>query len=98
VEESFRSELRMASQVEVQMFYVYLLRSKSKPSATYIGLTEDLRARMESHNSGTNGYTSKNRPWNLVTYLAFSSRQRAAEFERYLKHGSGHAFARRHLW
>jgi putative endonuclease len=88
----------MASHGEFKMYYVYLLRGKSRPSATYIGLTDDLRARLESHNSGANVHTSKNKPWHLVTYVAFSSRERAADFERYLKHGSGHAFAHRHLW
>jgi putative endonuclease len=38
------------------------------------------------------------KPWRLVTYVAFSDEQKAAEFERYLKSGSGHAFANRRLW
>jgi hypothetical protein len=36
-------------------------------------------------------------PWQLVTYVAFSEKKKANEFERYLKSGSGHAFANRHL-
>ena len=80
------------------MYYVYLLKSKTYPDRTYIGLTEDLKARLTKHNEGGSPHTSKYKPWLLVTYLAFSKRKRAAEFEKYLKSGSGRAFAKRHFW
>ena len=80
------------------MYYVYLLRSKNQITQTYIGLTDDLTKRIKSHNEGANKHTAKHRPWDLVSYTAFQSRERASEFERYLKIGSGHAFAKRHLW
>ena len=34
----------------------------------------------------------------LVTYVAFSDSKKAALLERYLKSGSGHAFAKKRLW
>ncbi len=37
-------------------------------------------------------------PWKLVTYIAFSDERKAETFERYLKSGSGHAFAKKRLW
>ena len=80
------------------MHYVYLLRSTKFPAQTYVGLTVDVEARLRSHNDGANRYTSKYRPWALVSYVAFESRPKAAAFEKYLKSGSGHAFAKRHLW
>jgi len=80
------------------MNYVYLIRSESDPSRTYIGMTEDLKKRLQSHNEGANKHTSKYRPWKLECYIAFTSRKQAAEFEKYLKQGSGHAFAKRHFW
>jgi predicted GIY-YIG superfamily endonuclease len=48
---------------------------------------------LKSHNDGTVRHTSKFRPWKVVTYLAFSGEERAIAFERYLKAGSGRAFA-----
>ena len=33
-----------------------------------------------------------------ITYIAFSNRAKAEAFERYLKYGSDHAFARNRLW
>jgi putative endonuclease len=80
------------------MHYVYLIKSDNFPRQTYMGLTDDLQARFKKHNEGGSPHTAKFKPWSLVTYTAFSSRQQAAEFESYLKSGSGRAFAKRHLW
>jgi putative endonuclease len=80
------------------MFYVYLLSSQSKPDERYIGSTEDLKTRLNHHNTGKSVHTNKFKPWKLVTYVAFETREKAEKFEKYLKHGSGHAFAKRHLW
>ena len=80
------------------MYYVYLIHSERIPSETYIGFTKDLRARIKKHNAGGSPHTSKYRPWQLVTYLAFNHKERAIAFEKYLKSGSGRAFAQRHLW
>ena len=59
------------------MFYVYLLRSESTPSQVYTGFTEDLRQRLEEHNSGKSPHTRQYRPWAVETYLAFSNRSQA---------------------
>lgn len=80
------------------MFYVYLLKSQNYPNQRYIGLTSDLKKRLHDHNSGYSAHTSKFAPWTLINYFAFSSRNAAAEFEKYLKTGSGHAFANKHFW
>lgn len=80
------------------MHYVYLLESLSHSGERYVGSTRDLRSRIKKHNSGASSHTSKHMPWRLVTYLAFSSQSQAEAFERYLKSGSGHAFAKKRLW
>lgn len=80
------------------MFYVYLLESLSHPGERYVGLTVDLRQRLREHNGGKSTHTAKFRPWRIVTYIAFSNEGTARAFERYLKSGSGHAFARKRLW
>jgi putative endonuclease len=82
----------------VCMYYVYLLRSKKDSSHKYIGFTEDLRMRLADHNEGENPSTAPYRPWHLQTYLAFSSKKQALSFEKHIKSGSGHAFARKRLW
>jgi predicted GIY-YIG superfamily endonuclease len=78
--------------------YVYLLCSIPYPNQRYVGLTSDLKTRMADHNAGKSPHTSKFVPWRLVTAIYFANNARAEAFERYLKQGSGHAFANRHLW
>jgi predicted GIY-YIG superfamily endonuclease len=80
------------------MHYVYLIQSLAKPAERYVGLTVDLKERLREHNAGESSHTSKFMPWELVTYLAFSDGAKAETFERYLKQGSGHAFAKKRLW
>ena len=80
------------------MYYVYLLKSLHDSSKTYIGYTTNLEQRLEKHNTGASIYTSDNRPWKLVTSICFDDESKALEFEKYLKSGSGHAFAHKRLW
>jgi predicted GIY-YIG superfamily endonuclease len=79
------------------MYYVYLLRSKDHPDQTYVGSTSDLRKRLTEHNAGKSIHTNKFKPWNLMAYVALPEQHHAEELERYLKSGSGRAFANRHL-
>ena len=80
------------------MHYVYLIESAAVPGQRYVGVTSDLKLRLQDHNAGKSTHTAKFRPWRLATYIAFSSRTKAEAFERYLKSGSGHAFAKKRLW
>lgn len=80
------------------MHYVYLLQSESEARQRYVGTTSNLKQRLVQHNAGQSAHTAKFKPWKLVTYVAFSDEAQAEQFERYLKSGSGHAFARKRLW
>ena len=80
------------------MKYVYFLRSVAHPDKRYVGKTSDLWARLKNHNAGKSPHTSKHRPWELVVAIRFEEDGKAEAFERYLKGGSGHAFAKRHFW
>jgi len=63
-----------------------------------VGLTADLRGRLDRHNAGMSPHTAKYRPWRIVAATWFADRKKAEAFEAYLKSGSGHAFAKRHFW
>jgi putative endonuclease len=80
------------------MKYVYLIQSISYPTQRSIGITNDLKARLKSHNDGQSPHTPKFKPWKFITYIAFSDESKAIEFEKYLKSGSGRAFADKRLW
>jgi len=77
--------------------YVYILQSELDISHYYTGITGDVNARLEKHNSGAVKHTAKFRPWRIKTYIGFSNISQAAEFEKYLKSGSGRAFAKKRL-
>ena len=76
---------------------VYVLRSDRDPSRHYVGLTADVRSRIAEHNAGASAHTAKYCPWRLAVSIEFETTAQAAEFERYLKSGSGRAFAKRHF-
>ena len=80
------------------MKFVYLLRSIPQPAETYVGLTANLDQRLVDHNAGQSPHTSKHKPWNCEVAIRFVDDERAADFERYLKSGSGRTFAKRHFW
>lgn len=77
---------------------VYLIQSINHPNQRYIGITDDVKARLTKHNEGGSPHTSKYKPWKLVTYVGFQDETKAAAFEQYLKSGSGRAFGSKHLW
>jgi predicted GIY-YIG superfamily endonuclease len=80
------------------MKYVYLIESTSHSKKRYVGITNNLKKRIEEHNRGKSQYTNQFIPWRLVVAMKFTNDRRAQEFERYLKSGSGHAFAKRDFW
>jgi len=80
------------------MYYTYILRSIRTHGAIYIGYTNDLKSRLENHNSEkNNGYTKRHSPWEIESYLAFTEEEDAKRFEMYLKSNSGKAFMRKRL-
>ena len=79
------------------MWYVYILQSLSSPDEDYTGLTADLRRRLSEHNAGASAHTAKFIPWKIVWFCVFSEKQKALDFERYLKSHSGRAFAKKRL-
>jgi len=74
---------------------VYILRSISHLNQYYSGITGNVIERLNSHNAGQSPHTSKFRPWKLVLSIHFEDENKARSFERYLKTGSGKAFARK---
>jgi putative endonuclease len=99
-----RSEFRTARSVRllplmhgVEKRIVYILRSEADARHHYVGITNDLRARLDWHNAGPAGHTIRHRPWSVVVSMEFPTEQAARRFEKYLKSGSGRAFACRHF-
>lgn len=76
-----------------QFYQVYIV--KCSDDSYYTGYTADLESRMERHQSGKVLYTSTRLPVELVFFCGFIDKYKALRFEKYLKSGSGKAFAQR---
>ncbi len=80
------------------MYYTYILKSKVRAGAIYIGYTSDLKKRLTEHNNPAyKSYSKRFAPWETESYFAFSTEQQAKDFETYLKGNSGKAFMRKRL-
>lgn len=77
------------------MYYVYILKNL-ETGEHYTGFSENLKTRIRSHAEKT-VKTTKEGKHKLVFYSAFENKKKALDFEKYLKQGSGHAFARKRL-
>ena len=69
------------------MRYAYVILNEQQ--GIYIGRTNNLSTRLESHNEGRNRST-RGHQWELVYYEAYKSSEDAREREKQLKH-SGQA-------
>lgn len=78
-------------------YYIYILRSINHPDQIYVGCTSNLSKRLSDHNCGTTTHTDKYKPWKIITYIVFDNKDKAYEFEEYLKSGSGRAFRDKRL-
>ncbi|HPD82645.1 MAG: GIY-YIG nuclease family protein [Alphaproteobacteria bacterium] len=79
------------------MKFVYILQSTINNERYYTGLTNNPEKRLVEHNRGDSIHTNKYRPWKLVNVISFDDTQKAFDFERYLKSGSGRAFIKKHF-
>jgi putative endonuclease len=79
------------------MHYVYILNSIHYPDKFYVGYTLDVHDRVNVHNEGGSVHTKKHKPWKLIWHCVFETKERALEFEKYLKSHSGRAFAKKGL-
>jgi len=83
----------MDTATKQKFYYVYILESISQPAHYYTGFTENLKSRLNVHNTGKCPHTLKYKPWKLKSAFAFTSADKAVAFEKYLKTSSGRAFA-----
>ena len=75
--------------------FVYVLRNSAEKQRYYTGVTSNVAARLRFHNAGLCQHTADGRPWQVDVVVQFADERRALVFEKYLKSGSGVAFAKR---
>ena len=77
------------------MWHVYLL--KCADHSIYTGCTSNLEERLKRHHKGEISYTASRLPVEVITVISFHDKYKAYHFEKYLKSGSGKAFANKIL-
>ena len=80
---------------QMETLTVYLLRCSD--GTTYTGCTEDIEVRIQRHLDGHIQHTRTRLPIQILVTVSFNDRLKAFQFEKYLKSGSGRAFAKRHF-
>ena len=78
------------------MHYTYVLY-RQKDGKNYIGYTNNLQARLESHQKGLVSSTHYHRPLKLIYYEACCSKNNAIKREKYLKTHYGRMFLSKRL-
>ena len=66
------------------MFFVYIIKSL-KDGKLYFGSTSNLRKRLKEHNSGLNQSTKSRKPFKIIYYEAYTSKEDAKQREQNLK-------------
>ncbi len=78
------------------MWYVYFLELNN--GDIYVGSTNDLKRRKQSHDKGEVNSTKAQLPITLKSYTAVETETIARELEKYFKSGSGKAIAMKRFW
>ena len=68
-------------------YFVYLIltKNKSKKKFSYVGYTENLKKRLDLHNSGKGAKFTRGKKWKLVYYEKYDSKSEAMKNEYRLK-------------
>ncbi len=77
-------------------FYTYVLFSESH-KRFYKGHCEDLELRLKQHNEGHTKSTKPFKPWKIVYYEVFETREEAITREKYFKTAAGRRFLKKNL-
>ena len=70
------------------MYYVYVLLS-DEDNHFYIGFTENVKQRLDEHNTGKNASTRSRRPFRLMYFEGHTSKSDAIRREGYFKTSKG---------
>jgi putative endonuclease len=77
--------------------YVYILQSLGADERFYVGITGDLRSRLEKHNAGEVPHTSRYAPWRINISSRFRMRKQAFAVEMNLNSPSEKFFLKKRL-
>ncbi|MBU1159842.1 GIY-YIG nuclease family protein [Patescibacteria group bacterium] len=73
------------------MVFLYVIESKNK-NFRYVGITKDVKKRLDQHNKGYNESTKRFKPFMLILTERFNNYKEARKKEIFLKSGVGRKF------
>ena len=76
-------------------YSVYILLCRN--GQFYTGYSANIKKRLNAHDKGEVYFTKDKLPVELIHLSQFANKQKAYDFERYLKSGSGIAFRNKRL-
>jgi len=76
-------------------YAIYILKCSN--NTYYTGFTSNIKNRLRAHSNKEVHYTKDKLPVELAHLSQFIDKQKANDFERYLKTGSGKAFRNKRL-
>ena len=66
-------------------YYVYMLKSLGKKSVTYVGYTNNLKKRIDLHNTSKGAKFTRGRKWKLIYMEKLNTKKEAISREYYIK-------------
>lgn len=78
-------------------YYVYVLKS-TVVERHYVGFTTNVARRLRQHNAGRTTSTKPYRPYQILFYEEFESKEEALEREKFLKSGKGRNYIKSASW
>jgi len=80
------------------MFYFVYLLENNFDKSWYIGFTTDLKQRVDDHNNGKGGRTTRmKQSWRLIYFEGYKIKKDATGREKFLKSGSGRRYLKKQL-
>lgn len=78
-------------------YYVYVLKS-IKVDRHYVGFSTNVNRRLRQHNAGKNKSTKPYRPYELLFFESYVSKEEALNREKFFKTGKGREYIKSASW
>ena len=66
-------------------YFVYMLKSVSKESVTYVGYTNNLKKRLKMHNESKGAKSTRGKKWLIIYKKSYNTKSEALKNEYSLK-------------
>jgi putative endonuclease len=81
----------LESGMALQKFFLYILQSQ-KDVRYYVGISKDIKTRLDQHNRGVGKFTRSKRPWRLMYTEEYNTRPEAARREKQIKNQKSRSY------